>query len=329
MLQCGWWVLPNDREEQRKESSAMEDLLMQTLELSDGTVYYRKAGQGPPLLLLHGWAGSSRYWQPTLNALADMRTSYAPDLPGYGASPPLNRPATPETMTHLIIAFADALGMEQFDLNAHSLSSVMAMTIAVRWPERVRRIVLTCAGTYKNEKNRKTVERVHRIMEVWLSLRHPRMASIRPLYRTVARRFFHRVPEDDELLRQSFADFLKMDKRTALETSRNSVDPQYNVLLTHVAAPTLVIGARQDRLMPHYGPPMLARLVPDSRLIWIDQCGHLPMIECPQLYHDLVRKFLLEQDHELPTVVSAAAAMGGAEAILPTHGQVPEQGVVP
>lgn len=287
----------------------MENLPMQTLELSDGAiVHYRQAGQGPPLLLLHGWAGSSRYWQGTLTRLADIRTIYAPDLPGYGTSPPLNRPATPETMTRLLIEFADMLGLAQFDLNAHSLGAVMAVAIAVGSPERVRRLVLTCTGTYKNERNRRIVERVHRIMELWLVLRHPRMGTIRPFYRAVARRFFYRVPNDDTLLRDSFADFLNMDKKTALETSKNSVSPDYNDTLRLVAAPTLVIGARQDHLMPHYGPPMISQLVPNNHLVWIERCGHLPMVERPWLYHELVRRFLLDDDAgvSLPLVETRA-----------------------
>jgi len=279
-------------------------LPMQTLQLSSGTIHYRVMGEGPPLLLLHGWASSSRYWQGTLEDLADIRTVYAPDLPGYGASPPLNKPATPENLTDLLAEFVDALGFDQFDLNAHSLSSVMAVHLDIRWPERVRRLVLTCSGTYRDERNRRTVERVHRFVEMWLALRRPWMESMRPLYRTVARRFFYRLPDNDGLLRESFADFLGMDLQTALETSLNAVSPHYNDLLQKVTAPTMVVGARQDRLMPQYGPPIMQLLIPRAHLVWIERCGHLPMIERPAIYHRLLRLFLTangsqdqDQDH--------------------------------
>lgn len=270
---------------------------MQKIILSGSPIYYRQGGTGPPLLLLHGWAGSSRYWEETIAQLSSIRTIYAPDLPGYGVSPPLAKPATPENITHLLVEFADALNLETFDINAHSLSAVMGVHIAVQWPERVRRLVLTCTGTYRDELNRKTVERVHRMIEMWLYLRKPWMGRVRLIYRTVARRFFYRVPADDGLLLASFNDFLAMDKRSGLETSMNAVRPDYNDTLKRVTVPTLVIGARQDNLMPHYGPPMIHSLVPNSTLVWIERCGHLPMIERSSLYHRLIKMFLTTENY--------------------------------
>lgn len=261
--------------------------------LWDAPVFYRDAGAGPhpPLLLLHGWGGSSRYWLPTLAAFGDRRV-VAPDLPGFGDSPPLRGPATADRLAEWVVAFADAMGLDQFDLNGHSFCASVAVYVAVRFPGRVRRLVLSCMSTYRDERERKVVSHVHNILALWMSLRRPWMAQRRLFYRAVGSRFFYRLPANDALLRTAVADFLKMDRRTALESAGGAGDPAINRDLACLTCPTLVIGARQDNIMPPAGTPEVARLIPDSRLAWIERCGHLPMIERPDVYHALVRGFL-------------------------------------
>jgi pimeloyl-ACP methyl ester carboxylesterase len=261
-----------------------------------GPVYYREAipaaATRPPLLLLHGWGGSSAYWR---NALADLgadRHVLAPDLPGFGASPPLSGPATADHIAEVVIAFADALGLKEFDLNGHSFCASVAVYTTVRNPGRVRRLVLTGMSTYRSERERRMVSSIHNVLALWMALRRPWMARKRFFYRTLGSRFFYRLPADDAILREAVAEFLKMDQRTALETASGAGDPAINQSLAAVTCPTLVIGARQDKIMPPPGTPEVARLVPNSRLVWFDRCGHLPMIEQAPLYHQTLRGFL-------------------------------------
>lgn len=274
------------------EKTITQYQIMHQILLAGRPVYYRQEGQGPPLLLLHGWGGSSRYWQSTLNYLAPLRTMYAPDLPGHGQSLPLADPATAERLARLVIEFADAIGCPQFDLNGHSFSSSVAVFVAAGWPDRVRRLILTCASTYRDERQRRFVQQVHRLLSLWMMLRQPWMEQQPLIYRMVARRFFYRLPSDDSLLQENFADFLRMDRRTALESAASAGSPAYNPTLQQVTTPTLVIGARQDAIMPTVGTPIVARLLPTARLTWIEECGHLPMIERPDEYNQLLHDFL-------------------------------------
>ncbi|MEI7771811.1 MAG: alpha/beta hydrolase [Chloroflexales bacterium] len=255
-------------------------------------IYYRRRGAGPPLLLLHGWGGSSRYWRGTLEALGGAHNIIAPDLPGFGDSPPLNGHANVHRVADTVIAFADQLGLAQFDLNGHSFSASVAAFVAARHPQRVRRLVLTCFSTFRSERERRIVDQIHRVMALWMALRRPWMAERRMFYRAVSSRFFYRLPKDDAVLIESFADFLKMDRRTALESAGSSGDPEINVALAQVRTPTLIVGARHDNIMPTAGTPKVAELIPDSRLVWIERCGHLPMIERPDVYHSLLAQFL-------------------------------------
>jgi pimeloyl-ACP methyl ester carboxylesterase len=260
----------------------------------DAPVAYREAGAGDatPLLLLHGWGGSSRYWLPTLAALGADRRCVAPDVPGFGESPPLRGPATAMRLAEHALAFADALGLQRFDLNGHSFCASVAVYLAARHPERVRRLVLSCMSTFRDERERMVVQQVHRVLGLWMALRRPWMAERRGFYRAVGARFFYRPPADDELLRLAVADFLKMDRRTGEETAASAGEAAIIPALQAVACPALVLGARQDQIMPPAGTPEVARHLRDGRLVWIERCGHLPMLERPDEYHRVVRAFL-------------------------------------
>lgn len=285
---------------------------MQQIILSSGPLYYRQSGTGPPLLLVHGWGGSSRNWQYTLDLLADVRRIYAPDLPGYGETPPLADPPDAEHLAMLLIECADALELETFDLVGHAFGAGLSAYIAAYWPERVRRLVLTCFSTFRTELERRMVEQTHRQMGMWMALWQPwmvlwepwmalwqpwmaRMGGMKPVYRAMASHFFYQVPADETMLREGVADFLRMDQRTALEGALSSGSAPITDALSRVTAPTLLIGAQQDKIILPSSVAVVAHLIPNCQHVWIDQCGHLPMIEKADEYHRLVRDFLLAE----------------------------------
>lgn len=272
---------------------------MQIITLSGGSVAYRHKGQGAPLLLLHGWGGSSRYWLDTLDYLADTHSVYALDLPGYGDSPPWNGTTSIKRVAELVIEFADAMGLDSFDLNGHSFSSSVAVYIADQVPQRIRRLVLTCTSTYRNEVERYVATHMHRVLGLWISLRRPWMGRTPWFYRAVIQRFFYRIPADDALLRASFEDFLRMDKHTAIAHANDAINGDYHAALQRLSVPTLIIGARQDTVMRPGGTPHVFEMIPNCHLVWIERCGHLPMIERPQVYNRVLRAFLLDTRGEM------------------------------
>ncbi len=255
---------------------------------------FRRAGQGEPLLLLHGWGGSSRLWHYTLRDMADRYLVIAPDLPGFGSSPPLSGRLSLERLADWVIAFADTLGLEQFTLNGHSLCAAVAVHVAARYPKRVKRLILTSFSTFRDERERRVVASIHHVMALWLALRRPWMMEVEPIMRLVGHRFFYRLPADRGLLRETFADFLAMEHRTALETARGAGSPTISAALAAVHAPSLIIACQHDQIMPPPGAPVAASRIPRCRLVWIEQCGHLPMLERPREYHAILNTFLEE-----------------------------------
>lgn len=256
---------------------------------------FRRTGQGAPLLLLHGWGGSSRLWRYTMHDLADRYMLIAPDLPGFGASPPLSGRLSLERLADWVIAFADALGIDRFAINGHSLCAAVAVHVAARYPERVSHLILTSFSTFRDERERRVVASIHHLMALWLALRRPWMLDVKPIMHLVGRRFFYRLPADHGVLRETFADFLAMEQRTALETARGAGSPTISAALAAVRAPSLIVACRHDQIMPPPGAPVAAARIPNCRLVWIEQCGHLPMLERAAEYHAVLTDFLESQ----------------------------------
>lgn len=100
-------------------------------------------GNGPPVIMIHGNPATHTLWRPLAERVAAVRTVYAIDLPGFGASPPPREHAGYglEALAASVLAFADAHGIERFDLVGHSFGGATAITIASLAPERLRSLV--------------------------------------------------------------------------------------------------------------------------------------------------------------------------------------------
>lgn len=109
-----------------------------------------RAGQGTPLVLLHGWPEWSHAWRPVMARLAERHNCIAPDFRGFGRSQNSAQgpaeDATPDQLASDTLALADALGIERFGLVAHDVGSFVAQTIARRVPERLSGLFLFNCG---------------------------------------------------------------------------------------------------------------------------------------------------------------------------------------
>jgi pimeloyl-ACP methyl ester carboxylesterase len=116
---------------------------MLTMNLSDLELAYVDAGRGPPVVLLHGSASSSRQWRALIHSLADRFRVLAPDLRGYGASTPWpgGRKLRLSDEVAPVRALADRLG-QPFHLVGHSYGGVVALQTALELGGAVRSLVL-------------------------------------------------------------------------------------------------------------------------------------------------------------------------------------------
>jgi pimeloyl-ACP methyl ester carboxylesterase len=109
-------------------------------------LYYETLGTGRPLILLHGGLGSGEMFGPTLPQLAEHHQVITPDLQGHGRTADIDRPIDIRLMADDIAALIDHLGLEKPDIAGYSLGGGVALQTAVKYPDKVRRLVVASAN---------------------------------------------------------------------------------------------------------------------------------------------------------------------------------------
>src|SRR4051794_29923234 len=107
---------------------------------------YRRAGNGPLLVLLHGIAGSSATWETAIGRLSERHTVIAPDLLGHGASSKPRGDYSLGAYANGVRDLLGALGEERGTIVGHSLGGGVAMQFAYQFPQACERLVLVSSG---------------------------------------------------------------------------------------------------------------------------------------------------------------------------------------
>ena len=115
----------------------------QYAEVNGINLYFETLGTGRPLILLHGGLGSGEMFGPILPALAEQHHVIAVDLQGHGRTADIDRPIDIRLMADDIAALIDHLGLDKPDVVGYSLGGGVAFFTAVKYPEKVGRLVMT------------------------------------------------------------------------------------------------------------------------------------------------------------------------------------------
>jgi pimeloyl-ACP methyl ester carboxylesterase len=121
----------------------------QYAEVNGLNLYFETFGTGRPLILLHGGLGSGEMFGPNLPTLAEHHQVIAADLQGHGRTADIDRPIDIRLMADDIAALIDHLGLEKPDVVGYSLGGGVALLTAVKYPEKVRRLVAASAHAWR------------------------------------------------------------------------------------------------------------------------------------------------------------------------------------
>lgn len=222
---------------------------------------YQETGSGFPLMLLHGNGEDSAYFAPQIAPLSAVRRVLAVDTRGHGRSP---RGAAPFTLTQFaedLAAFLDARGIPQADLLGFSDGGNIALLFALRWPERVRRLILCGANLYPAGM-KPAVRAVIDLVYAGAALAAPlakRAARTRDLFRLMARE-----PHID------------------------------SASLARLTMPALVVAGTRDLIRARH-TRLIADSLPNAQLLYLPG-GHTVSREQPEAFNSAALAFLAEED---------------------------------
>jgi pimeloyl-ACP methyl ester carboxylesterase len=246
---------------------------------------YATAGEGPPhLLFMHGFAGSGRYFDATIEQLDLTRVGTVTyDFRGHRESDPATEGYTPERIAADALAVAGAAGLDRFVVVGFSMSAKFCQYLAIVAPDRVAGQVLV-AGCPAGE-----IPLPQELIDDWLSREGDpeRLAQLPEPYMT--------RPVAPELIDRFAVDAATIGRPALAGTLQAVMTTSFADRLSSIAAPSLVIGGAGD---PMFTPDLLRTAVvaplAGARLELID-CGHEIPIEAPRELAALIEDFVLSE----------------------------------
>ncbi|TSA04992.1 MAG: alpha/beta fold hydrolase [Nitrospiraceae bacterium] len=258
---------------------------------------YIRHGQGPPVVLLHGYAGAIWNWEHQIEPLGRRFTLFIPDLIGQGLSDKPRVTYTPAFYTDWLCGFLDAVGVGRAAIVGHSMGAGLALSLALTHPDHVDRLALISGfprGLLDHIKSSQ-LRRLHQLGSGWLF-----GLGYRLLGRRAFRKFIGGLVTDRNLVTPAVIErayHLRKDcgKARPLWSSIQHVpdwENDYALRLGEVRCPVQIIWGQQDRFIPCSAGEELHQAIPGSRLAVIPDAGHLPMWERPADVNRLITEFL-------------------------------------
>jgi pimeloyl-ACP methyl ester carboxylesterase len=257
-------------------------------------VVYRVAGEGPPVVLVHGMVNSSRHWSAVAERLAERHLVIAPDLIGHGDSATPRGDYSLGAHASVIRDLLSALGIERATMVGHSLGGGIAMVFFWQFPERVERLALVSSGGLGDEVSPLLRSAALPGASALISLAcHPRLISLLARSSNVQVRAVARAlrPLETAGGREAFLQSL----RAVIDRHGQRVSATDRLYLLR-DMPTLVAWGDRDRTIPAEHGRAAQRLIPNSRFVTIEGAAHFPHLERPEALADALADFIATTD---------------------------------
>lgn len=250
-----------------------------TISIGDVTLDVIVRGDGPPMLYLHG-AGGIRTDTPFLDLLARDARVIAPSHPGFGRSPLPDWFDTVDDLAYLYLDFLEAFDLHDVTLVGFSMGGWTAAEIAVRNTSRIARLILVDAVGIK-VGDRETRD-------------FPDMYAVNPV--DLMNLLFHDTsfaPKIGEMSDDDITTVARNREAAAMYLWEPYLhNPKLRRRLHRIDVPTLMIWGAEDRLAPPAYGRAYCDSIPGATFTTIENCGHVPEVECPQELCDRIASFV-------------------------------------
>ncbi len=250
---------------------------------------YERAGNGVPLILLHGYPLNRTIWKGVLPFLTNIADVIMPDLRGHGQSPIPEGEYCMETMAADVIALMDSLGIEKGVIAGHSMGGYVTLALLKYHPER-----LIAAGMVASQaaadSPEKYLARMESIEEIKIS--GPAI---------VTEGMLARLTRKEDILSE-LAGILSAATARGLIGTLSGIANREDALewLRSIKTPLMVISGADDLIIPRERSEEIVRSSANAWWVEIPGCGHMPMMENPEVtglaLRSLVATSLVRQD---------------------------------
>ncbi len=274
----------------------------QFMEINGVDVHYEEiqSNSGTLIVLLHGFGSSTYSWQKLMQPFSSFGSVLAYDRPGFGLTERVipykevnTNPYTLEYQSQILLALIDAKKAEKIILVGNSAGGTVAMQTALAYPDRIDALILISPAVYGSGGAPKWIKPL---------LNLPQMDRLGPvLVRTIRERGLEILKlawsEPEKISEEDLTNYqkpLSVDRwdvglwEFTKANGENDIDTRISELLM----PVLVITGADDKIIPADQSIQLASELPNSSLLVIPDCGHVPQEECPTDFMNAVEPFI-------------------------------------
>jgi pimeloyl-ACP methyl ester carboxylesterase len=244
----------------------------------EGKFEYVEVGEGQPLMLLHGLFGALSNFSDLIEHFKHTHKVIVPILPLYDLD---LLHTTVKGLAKHVQQFIDHKGYDQIHLLGNSLGGHVGLVHVLSHPEKIKTLTLTgSSGLFENA----------------MGDSYPKRGDYEYIRAKTAETFYNPAVATKELVDEVFEitnSRIKVIKIIALAKSaiRNNLGEE----LGQIKVPTLLIWGKNDKVTPPFVAEDFHKLIPNSELAFIDECGHAPMMEVPATFNEILEKFLKAQ----------------------------------
>jgi pimeloyl-ACP methyl ester carboxylesterase len=248
---------------------------MSAIIIQDEIVHYEVLGRGRPMIFLHGWVGSWRYWIPAMQAASTGFRAYALDLWGFGDTAKNPAYYAIREQVSLIDAFLQEMGINKIALIGHGLGAVVGLLYASRFPRYVDRVMAVSLPNEDHAMNPRLLNASAPELVEWLLGRDPASEAAR----------LDAPKADQKAIQISLAELKGIDLAA---------------LPLLLSSSCLMVYGQDDPAVQVPPQEQLLNLPDNIHQVVFDQSAHFPMLDEPSKFNRLMADFLTLSSSESP-----------------------------
>lgn len=252
------------------------------------SVSYDDRGAGCPVLFVHGHPFDRTMWEPQVRALAGRGyRTIAPDLRGYGRSTVVPGVTSMDTLARDLAALLDHLELDVVNVVGLSMGGQVALELYRLFPDRVDSLALAATNPLPETE---TGRAKRRAMAARLRAEGMRGYTDEMLVGMMTAANVRDQPAVADHVRAMM--YAAPPEGAAAAQLGRAERPDHTMLLRHISAPTLLVVGQHDGFTPPGGAELMHVRIADSVVEIIEGAGHLPNLERPGRFNEVLRRFL-------------------------------------